>query len=56
MPLRSKVTSEIYQKVACLDREKKQAKNRLKKRNFSFFAQKTTTFKEKQETLFDFLL
>ena len=54
MRLQSKLTSEICQKVESL--EGKIAQNRLKTCTFSFFYRRTTTFKERRETSFDFLL
>ena len=54
MHLRSKLTSEIYQKVGNLDEETEQ--NRLKVSTLPSFVQKTTVFTEKQKTLVNFLL
>ena len=55
MHLRSKLTSEICQKVGNLDEKTEQIC--LKVHILPpFFFQKTTTFIKKQETLIDFLL
>ena len=57
MHLRSKLTSEMCQKVGRLDGKTEQ--KRFKKFNLPlppFFFQKTITFIEKQKTLIDFLM
>ena len=54
MYLRSKVTSEICQKIVGLDGKKEQ--NRLKAFTLPPYFQKSIVFIEKQKALIDFLL
>ena len=53
MHLRSKLTSEIYTKIGCLDGKAEQ--NCLKKPTLPPFCQKTTVFIEELKTLVDFI-
>ena len=54
MPLQSKLVSEICVKVGSLDG--KMTQNRFKMYFCIFFSRKATTYKEKKEILFYFLL